>query len=254
MPHMKLWRDLWESADLSQKRIAHLSDVIKKINTQFIPKIHDRLTVSERQLKKFNRMLALWECGELVEQKVVEKIVEVPVASNAEPQQRKKKRSRKEADYEIYQAVMRMLDAGLTAYRIGKELDISHQMVANYKNMPPERVEKLRQLHERGEQVRPCYAAAPLDGETLKKILEEQKRTPGIPLARLSALTGVSIYYIKKYLALSDAERTALLGTVGAESGADAPSDVVTRQSQTRKPRKNDDLNDPLFLADDDDL
>lgn len=250
MPHMKLWRDLWENADLSQKRIAHLSDVIKKINTQFIPKIHDRLTVSERQLKKFNRMLALWECGELVEQKVVEKIVEVPVAGNAEPQQRKKQKPRKEADYETYQAVMRMLDAGLTAYRIGKELDISHQMVANYKNMPPERVEWLRILHERGEQVRPCYVPAPLDGETLKKILEEQKRTPGIPLARLSALTGVSIYYIKKYLALSDAERTALLGAVGA----DAPSDVVATQSQTRKPRKSDDLNDPLFLADDDDL
>ncbi|EGO4206003.1 hypothetical protein ITZ66_002696 [Escherichia coli] len=250
MPHMKLWRDLWENSDLSQKRIAHLSDVITKVNTQFIPKIHDRLTVSERQLKKFNRMLALWECGELVEQKVVEKIVEVPVTGDTVVPRKKRQKSRKEADYETYQAVMRMLDAGLTAYRIGKELDISHQMVANYKNMPPERVEKLRQLHERGEQVRPCYVAAPLDGETLKKILEEQTRTPGIPLARLSALTGVSIYYIKKYLALSDAERAALLGTVGV----DAPSDVVTTQSQTRKPRKGDDLNDPLFLADDDDL
>ncbi len=250
MPHMKLWRDLWENSDLSQKRIAHLSDVITKVNTQFIPKIHDRLTVSERQLKKFNRMLALWECGELIEQKVVEKIVEVPVAEDTVVPRKKRQKSRKEADYETYQAVMRMLDAGLTAYRIGKELDISHQMVANYKNMPPERVEKLRQLHERGEQVRPCYVSAPLDGNTLKKILEEQKRTPGIPLARLSALTGVSIYYIKKYLALSDAERTTLLGTVGA----DAPSDVVAIQPQTRKPRKSDDLNDPLFLADDDDL
>lgn len=212
MPHMKLWRDLWENADLSQKRIAHLSDVITKVNTQFIPKIHDRLTVSERQLKKFNRMLALWECGELIEQKVVEKIVAVPVAGDTVVPRKKRQKSRKEADYETYQAVMRMLDAGLTAYRIGKELDISHQMVANYKNMPPERVEKLRQLHERGEQVRPCYVSAPLDSNTLKKILKEQKRTPGIPLARLSALTGVSIYYIKKYLALSDAERAALLG------------------------------------------
>ncbi|ELO3113238.1 hypothetical protein QWO17_004578 [Escherichia coli] len=254
MPHMKLWRDLWENADLSQKRIAHLSDVIKKINTQFIPKIHDRLTVSERQLKKFNRMLALWECGELVEQKVVEKIVEVPVAGNAEPQQRKKQKPRKEVDYEMYQQVQQLTDEGLGIQRIGKLLGISKQTVSNIRNMSPERVEMLRQLHERGEQVRPCYVAAPLDGETLKKILEEQKRTPGIPLARLSALTGVSIYYIKKYLALSDAERTALLGTVGTESGADAPSDVVTTQSQTRKPRKSDDLNDPLFLADDDDL
>lgn len=250
MPHMKLWRDLWENADLSQKRIAHLSDVIKKINTQFIPKIHDRLTVSERQLKKFNRMLALWECGELVEQKVVEKVVEVPVAGNAEPPQRKKQKPLKMVDYATYQDVMRMLDSGMSAYRISKELGFSQQTISNIRHMSSERVDKLRQLYERGEQVRSCSVPAPLDGETLKKILEEQKRTPGIPLARLSALTGVSIYYIKKYLALSDAERTALLGTVGA----DAPSDVVTTQSQTRKPRKSDDLNDPLFLADDDDL
>ncbi|HHR5234663.1 TPA: hypothetical protein ACS6CW_000827 [Escherichia coli] len=250
MPHMKLWRDLWENSDLSQKRIAHLSDVITKVNTQFIPKIHDRLTVSERQLKKFNRMLALWECGELVEQKVVEKIVEVPVAGNAEPQQRKKQKPLKMVDYATYQYVMRMLDSGMSAYRISKELGFSQQTISNIRHMSPERVDKLRQLHERGEQVRSCYVAAPLDGNTLKKILEEQKRTPGIPLARLSALTGVSIYYIKKYLALSDAERAALLGTVGV----DAPSDVVTTQSQTRKPRKGDDLNDPLFLADDDDL
>lgn len=254
MPHMKLWRDLWENADLSQKRIAHLSDVIKKINTQFIPKIHDRLTVSERQLKKFNRMLALWECGELVEQKVVEKIVEVPVAGNAEPQQRKKQKPLKMVDYATYQYVMRMLDSGMSAYRISKELGFSQQTISNIRHMSPERVDKLRQLYERGEQVRSCSVPAPLDGDTLKKILEEQTRTPGIPLARLSALTGVSIYYIKKYLALSDAERTALLGTVGAGSGADAPSDVVATQSQTRKPRKGDDLNDPLFLADDDDL
>lgn len=254
MPHMKLWRDLWETADRSQERITHLSNVITKVNTQFIPKIYDRLAASERQLKKFNRMLALWECGELVEQTVVEKVVEVPVAGDTVVPRKKRQKSRKEADYETYQAVMRMLDAGLTAYRIGKELDISHQMVANYKNMPPERVERLRQLHEQGERVRPCYVAAPLDGETLKKILEEQKRTPGIPLARLSALTGTSIYYIKKYLALSDAERTALLGTVGAEPAADALSDTVVTQQRTRKPRKGDDLNDPLFLADDNDL
>ncbi|EER0916726.1 hypothetical protein F9643_003169 [Escherichia coli] len=250
MPHMKLWRDLWENSDLSQKRIAHLSDVITKVNTQFIPKIHDRLTVSERQLKKFNRMLALWECGELVEQKVVEKIVEVPVAGNAEPQQRKKQKPLKMVDYATYQYVMRMLDSGMSAYRISKELGFSQQTISNIRHMSPERVDKLRQLYERGEQVRSCSVPAPLDGNTLKKILEEQKRTPGIPLARLSALTGVSIYYIKKYLALSDAERAALLGTVGV----DAPSDVVTTQSQTRKPRKGDDLNDPLFLADDDDL
>lgn len=250
MPHMKLWRDLWENSDLSQKRIAHLSDVITKVNTQFIPKIHDRLTVSERQLKKFNRMLALWECGELVEQKVVEKIVEVPVAGNAEPQQRKKQKPLKMVDYATYQYVMRMLDSGMSAYRISKELGFSQQTISNIRHMSPERVDKLRQLYERGEQVRSCSVPAPLDGNTLKKILEEQKRTPGIPLARLSALTGVSIYYIKKYLALSDAERAALLGTVGV----DAPSDVVTTQSQTRNPRKGDDLNDPLFLADDDDL
>ncbi|EFN7975635.1 hypothetical protein ED769_15010 [Escherichia coli] len=250
MPHMKLWRDLWENADLSQKRIAHLSDVIKKINTQFIPKIHDRLTVSERQLKKFNRMLALWECGELVEQKVVEKIVEVPVAGDTVVPQRKKQKPLKMVDYAIYQDVMRMLDSGMSAYRISKELGFSQQTISNIRHMSSERVDKLRQLYERGEQVRSCSVPAPLDGNTLKKILEEQKRTPGIPLARLSALTGVSIYYIKKYLALSDAERTTLLGT----AGADAPSDVVATPPQTRKPRKSDDLNDPLFLADDDDL
>lgn len=250
MPHMKLWRDLWENSDLSQKRIAHLSDVIKKVNTQFIPKIYDRLAVSERQLKKFSRMLALWECGELIEQKVVEKIVEVPVAGNAEPPQRKKQKPLKMVDYATYQDVMRMLDSGMSAYRISKELGFSQQTISNIRHMSSERVDKLRQLYERGEQVRSCSVPAPLDGNTLKKILEEQKRTPGIPLARLSALTGVSIYYIKKYLALSDAERTTLLGTVGA----DAPSDVVAIQPQTRKPRKSDDLNNPLFLADDDDL
>lgn len=249
MPHMKLWRDLWENSDLSQKRIAHLSDVITKVNTQFIPKIHDRLTVSERQLKKFNRMLALWECGELIEQKVVEKIVEVPVAGNV-PEQTPKKPV--VVTYDMYQQVMQMTEDGLGLRRISRALDLSPQTISNIRHMSPERVEKLRQLHERGEQVRPCYVSAPLDGNTLKKILEEQKRTPGIPLARLSALTGVSIYYIKKYLALSDAERTALLGAVGAESAT--PSDVVATPPQTRKPRKRDDLNDPLFLADDDDL
>lgn len=233
MPHMKLWRDLWETADRSQERITHLSNVITKVNTQFIPKIYDRLAASERQLKKFNRMLALWECGELVEQTVVEKVVEVPVAGNVERPQRKKQQPYKVVDYVTYQKIMGMLNDGISAYRISKELGFSNQTISNVKHMSPERVERLRQLHEKGEQVRQCHMPAPLDGETLKKILEEQKRTPGIPLARLSALTGTSIYYIKKYLALSDAERTALLGTVGAEPAADDPSDTVVTQQRT---------------------
>ncbi|MBZ8411855.1 hypothetical protein H5R21_00245, partial [Escherichia coli] len=114
-------------------------------------------------------------------------------------------------DYEIYQKVMDMLNSGLSAYRISKELGFSQQTISNIRHMSPERVERLRRLYENGEQVRPCYIPTPFDGDTLKKIISIQKDSPNIPLSRLSALVGVSVYLLKKYLALSDAERDALL-------------------------------------------
>ncbi|MCF4111374.1 hypothetical protein, partial [Escherichia coli] len=122
-----------------------------------------------------------------------------------------KPQKRTPVDYATYQEVMRLTEEGLGIYRIGKRLGISPQTVSNTRKMPPERVEKLRQLYDGGIATVSCRLAEPLDGGILKKIIEEQKRTPDIPLARLSALTGVSVYHLKKYLALSDAERDALL-------------------------------------------
>ncbi|HDJ0857718.1 TPA: hypothetical protein PPJ32_003485 [Escherichia coli] len=121
------------------------------------------------------------------------------------------RKPQKIVDYEIYQKVMDMLNSGLSAYRISKELGFSQQTISNIRHMSPERVERLRRLYENGEQVRPCYIPTPFDGDTLKKIISIQKDSPNIPLSRLSALVGVSVYHLKKYLALSDAERDALL-------------------------------------------
>ncbi|END3705372.1 hypothetical protein ABL236_003777, partial [Escherichia coli] len=121
------------------------------------------------------------------------------------------RKPQKIVDYEIYQKVMDMLNSGLSAYRISKELGFSQQTISNIRHMSPERVERLRRLYENGEQVRPCYIPTPFDGDTLKKIISIQKDSPNIPLSRLSALVGVSVYRLKKYLALSDAERDALL-------------------------------------------
>lgn len=213
MPYFQMWREAWQDVDRAFKRMEHLSKMVNIASTQMIPKVHDRLAAAERKIKKFDPMLEQWESGGLVKQTVVEKVVEVPVAGDVKTPQRKKQKPRKEADYKTYQAVMQMLDAGLTAYRIGKELDISHQMVANYKNMPPERVERLRILHERGEQQIPGRPEIPLCKGELRKILDIQKQIPNIPVARLSALAGMSHYRTAKYLALSDAERAELLAS-----------------------------------------
>ncbi|HFP0188208.1 TPA: helix-turn-helix domain-containing protein [Escherichia coli] len=166
------------------------------------------------------------------------------------------RKPQKIVDYEIYQKVMDMLNSGLSAYRISKELGFSQQTISNIRHMSPERVERLRRLYENGEQVRPCYIPTPFDGGILKKIIEEQKRTPDIPLSRLSALVGVSVYHLKKYLALSDAEHKALLEALDEDATpvVNTAPDVAATQSRTRKSRRGDDLNDPVFFSDDSDM
>ncbi|HAX5210553.1 TPA: hypothetical protein JZG45_005549 [Escherichia coli] len=96
--------------------------------------------------------------------------------------------------------------------------------------MSPERVERLRRLHEVGSPVRLANNFKPLDGNVLKKIIDEQKRTPGVPLMRLSALTGVSVYTVKKYLALSAEERAALLKAVGVDESVGESIDTTPRR------------------------
>ncbi|MEB7169096.1 helix-turn-helix domain-containing protein, partial [Escherichia coli] len=166
------------------------------------------------------------------------------------------RKPQKIVDYEIYQKVMDMLNSGLSAYRISKELGFSQQTISNIRHMSPERVERLRRLYENGEQVRPCYIPTPFDGDTLQKIISIQKDSPNIPLSRLSALVGVSVYHLKKYLALSDAERDALLEALDEDATpvVNTASDVTATQSRTRKSRKGDDLNDPVFFSDDSDM
>ncbi|HAW0982963.1 TPA: hypothetical protein JLK82_003602 [Escherichia coli] len=250
---MSEYRELEKIVSLLQQRVENLSAVITQINTQFIPKIHDRLAASERHVKKFNRMLALWECGELVEQKVVEKIVKVPVASDEDLPQ--KKRSRKEVDYEMYQQVKQFTNEGLGIQRIGKLLGISKQTVSNIRAMPLERVERLKQLYERGESPVSGRAVIPLKQDELQQILNVQKRVPNISVSRLSALTGLSAYRVQKYLALTGAERKALLSAVtDATPVVNTASDVTVTQSRMRKSRKGDDLNDPVFFSDDSDM
>ncbi|MCF4111373.1 hypothetical protein L2V97_19895, partial [Escherichia coli] len=72
--------ELCDAYDRLQQRVENLSAVITQINTQFIPKIHDRLAASERHVKKFDPMLERWENGYLVRTRVVRQRVEVPVA------------------------------------------------------------------------------------------------------------------------------------------------------------------------------
>ncbi|HHX1016833.1 TPA: helix-turn-helix domain-containing protein [Escherichia coli] len=257
MSYMKIWRDLWTTSDLAQKRIENLSAVITQINTQFIPKIHDRLAASERHVKKFDPMLERWENGYLVRTRV--RRVEVPVAVDSGERKdevnESKPQKRTPVDYATYQEVMRLTEEGLGIHRIGKRLGISPQTVSNTRKMPPERVEKLRQLYDGGIATVSCRLAEPLDGGILKKIIEEQKRTPDIPLSRLSVLTGVSVYRLKKYMALSDAERKALLSAVtDATPVVNTALDVAATQSRTRKSRKGDDLNDLVFFSDDSDM
>ncbi|HAV9614151.1 hypothetical protein JHX32_19195 [Escherichia coli] len=212
MSYMKIWRDLWTTSDLAQKRIENLSAVITQINTQFIPKIHDRLAASERHVKKFDPMLERWENGYLVRTRVVRQRVEVPVGDSEAAKTEhaiRGRRTRKEADYGTYMKVVQMLNDGLTAYRIGKELGISHQMVANYRNMSPERVEHLRLVSEGKVALydnRVRGMARPLTNDEVQKVLDIQATMPDIPLSRLSVLTGVSVYRLKKYMALKGNE------------------------------------------------
>ncbi|HFO2582184.1 TPA: hypothetical protein ACHJHJ_000632 [Escherichia coli] len=251
--------ELCDAYDRLQQRVENLSAVITQINTQFIPKIHDRLAASERHVKKFDPMLERWENGYLVRTRV--RRVEVPVGDSEAAKTEhaiRGRRTRKEADYGTYMKVVQMLNDGLTAYRIGKELGISHQMVANYRNMSPERVEHLRLVSEGKVALydnRVRGMARPLTNDEVQKVLDIQATMPDIPLSRLSVLTGVSVYRLKKYMALSDAERKALLSAVtDATPVVNTASDVTVTQSRTRKSRKGDDLNDPVFFSDDSDM
>ncbi|HGU3838067.1 TPA: helix-turn-helix domain-containing protein [Escherichia coli] len=284
--------ELCDAYDRLQQRVENLSAVITQINTQFIPKIHDRLAASERHVKRFDPMLERWENGYLVRTRVVRQRVEVPVAvdSGEHDDVSSQWRRVRRIDYATYQEVMRLTEEGLGIHRIGKRLGISPQTVSNTRKMPPERVEKLRQLYqgdsvvdgdERKEEVNESKpqkrthvdyalyqevmrltedglgihriskalgiskqtvinirkmpseriehlqrvheglpsiykssgkrAATIINKEELHKILEVQKRMPDISMIRLSALTGITMYRLKKYLALSDAERDALL-------------------------------------------
>ncbi|HGF1725670.1 TPA: helix-turn-helix domain-containing protein [Escherichia coli] len=249
--------ELCDAYDRLQQRVDNINKVITTMNQQFIPKIHDRMAALERHVHKFDPMLERWENGYLVRTRV--RRVEVPVAVDSGERKdevnESKPQKRTPVDYATYQEVMRLTEEGLGIHRIGKRLGISPQTVSNTRKMPPERVEKLRQLYDGGIATVSCRLAEPLDGGILKKIIEEQKRTPDIPLARLSALTGVSVYHLKKYLALSDAERKALLSAVtDATPVVNTASDVTVTQSRTRKSRKGDDLNDPVFFSDDSDM
>ncbi|EFN1810954.1 hypothetical protein ABL236_003778 [Escherichia coli] len=253
--------ELCDAYDRLQQRVENLSAVITQINTQFIPKIHDRLAASERHVKKFDPMLERWENGYLVRTRYVRQRVEVPVGDSEAAKTEhaiRGRRTRKEADYGTYMKVVQMLNDGLTAYRIGKELGISHQMVANYRNMSPERVEHLRLVSEGKVALydnRVRGMARPLTNDEVQKVLDIQATMPDIPLSRLSVLTGVSVYRLKKYMALSDAERKALLSAVtDATPVVNTASDVTVTQSRTRKSRKGDDLNDPVFFSDDSDM
>ncbi|HAV9868263.1 TPA: hypothetical protein JLH41_004091, partial [Escherichia coli] len=238
--------ELCDAYDRLQQRVDNINKVITTMNQQFIPKIHDRMAALERHVKKFDPMLERWENGYLVRTRVVRQRVEVPVAvdsgehndvssqwrrvrridyatyqevmrlteeglgihrigkrlgispqtvsntrkmpperveklrqlyqgdSGVDGGERKdevneskpQRKPQKIVDYEIYQKVMDMLNSGLSAYRISKELGFSQQTISNIRHMSPERVERLRRLYENGEQVRPCYIPTPFDGDT----------------------------------------------------------------------------------------
>ncbi|EFG2981086.1 hypothetical protein M9M43_002132 [Escherichia coli] len=293
MSHIvSVWRELCDAYDRLQQRVDNINKVITTMNQQFIPKIHDRMAALERHVHKFDPMFERWENGYLVRTRVVRQRVEVPVAvdSGEHDDVSSQWRRVRRIDYATYQEVMRLTEEGLGIHRIGKRLGISPQTVSNTRKMPPERVEKLRQLYqgdsvvdgdERKEEVNESKpqkrthvdyalyqevmrltedglgihriskalgiskqtvinirkmpseriehlqrvheglpsiykssgkrAATIINKEELHKILEVQKRMPDISMIRLSALTGITMYRLKKYLALSDAERDALL-------------------------------------------
>lgn len=213
MPYFQMWRALCQDVDRAFKRMENVSKMVEIASTQMIPKVHDRLAATERKIKNFDPMLEQWECGELIAQKVVEKIVEVPVAGAVEPPQRKKQKPRKEVDYEMYQQVQRLTDEGLGIQRIGKLLGISKQTVSNIRNMSPERVEHLRRVHEGTAKLydnRKRGMAKPLSAHDIKKIQDTLDSTPDMPVSRLSVLTGISEYRLKKYLAQCDVGHAAI--------------------------------------------
>ncbi|HHY8416026.1 TPA: helix-turn-helix domain-containing protein, partial [Escherichia coli] len=243
---VSVWRELCDAYDRLQQRVDNINKVITTMNQQFIPKIHDRMAALERHVHKFDPMLERWENGYLVRTRVVRQRVEVPVVvdsgehndvssqwrrvrridyatyqevmrlteeglgihrigkrlgispqtvsntrkmpperveklrqlyqgdSGVDGGERKdevneskpQRKPQKIVDYEIYQKVMDMLNSGLSAYRISKELGFSQQTISNIRHMSPERVERLRRLYENGEQVRPCYIPTPFNGDT----------------------------------------------------------------------------------------
>ncbi|ENF4830503.1 hypothetical protein ABRR28_004533, partial [Escherichia coli] len=247
MSHIvSVWRELCDAYDRLQQRVDNINKVITTMNQQFIPKIHDRMAALERHVHKFDPMFERWENGYLVRTRVVRQRVEVPVVvdsgehndvssqwrrvrridyatyqevmrlteeglgihrigkrlgispqtvsntrkmpperveklrqlyqgdSGVDGGERKdevneskpQRKPQKIVDYEIYQKVMDMLNSGLSAYRISKELGFSQQTISNIRHMSPERVERLRRLYENGEQVRPCYIPTPFNGDT----------------------------------------------------------------------------------------
>jgi hypothetical protein len=237
MPDFQKWRALCQDVDRAFKRMENVSKIVEIASTQMIPKVHDRLAAAERKIKKFDPMLEQWKNGELVKQtvveKVVEKIVEVPVAGGVKTPQRKKQKPRKEVDYEMYRRIMGMLDDGISAYRISKELGFSNQAISDIKRMSPERVEHLRRVHEGLPSIyksRGKRSATLLNKEEILKILDVQKRTPDVSRARLSLLTGISEYRVTKYFTMSDAERAALLEAVGVDASVGMSIDTTPRR------------------------
>ncbi|VEW03640.1 helix-turn-helix domain-containing protein [Escherichia coli] len=243
MPYFQMWREAWQDVDRAFKRMEHLSKMLNIASTQMIPKVHDRLAVVGRKIKKFDPMLEQWENGGLVKQtvieKVVEKIVEVPVAGDAKTPQRKKQKPHKVVDYEMYQQVQQLTAEGLGISRIGKVLGISKQTVSDTRKMPPERVEHLRRVHEGLPSIYQSSgkrSATLLSKEEIQKILNVLEHTPDISRARLSLLTGISEYRITKYFTMSDAERVALLEAVGIDVSVGMSVDTTPRR-RGRKPR-----------------
>ena len=239
----------------SWKRLDNVSEAVALINAKMIPKVHDRLATLEHKVKKFEPMLKKWENGNLVKIIVKEKTVKVPAKDAKKPE---KSAHRVAVDYETYQKVMQMTADGLGIRRISKAVGFSQPTISSIRRMSPERVEYLRQLHEQGKPVRAGGEAMPLDGRTLRDIAEIYTQTPDIPLARLSAMTGVSVYYVKKYLALSDEERAALLEDVDPAytSGVfDAPetSEINVHRHRRRRSHRKGTANDVLLMGDDDD-
>ncbi|HFP0188207.1 TPA: helix-turn-helix domain-containing protein [Escherichia coli] len=213
---MSEYRELEKIVSLLQQRVDNINKVITTMNQQFIPKIHDRMAALERHVHKFDPMLERWENGYLVRTRV--RRVEVPVAVDSGERKdevnESKPQKRTPVDYAMYQEVMRLTEEGLGIHRISKALGISKQTVINIRKMPPERVEHLRRVHEGLPSIYKSSgkrAVTVINREELHKILEAQKSVPDISMVRLSAVTGVSVYRLKKYLALSDAEHKALL-------------------------------------------